>query len=391
MSIKSNINKLYMIQICRWLMFPAPIVAVYYFKYGLNMKDLFIIQAVSSIMIAIFEIPTGYVSDKFGRKKSLFYGLIISLLGFITIGSSFGFTGFLIGEMFLGLGVTFISGSDSAILYETFVEIGNKDGYNQAEAKFQSLHHFGEFLGVVTGGFIAAYSLRATYTTRSIFILLAIILAYKLIEPSKTYVSERKKPKIWSSAFYHIKNLWYLFGISAFIFAFMIIGFWYVQPLLKEEAVPIVGFGVGFAILKSISYLSARYSTLLVNKLKLTGSIALMIFLMILGYLGMWFFGGYLKLFFLIPFYLVGGFYTPIINSALNKRIDSKSRATVLSINNLFGRLVFSALAPLIGFYSDLNGMSLTFLYIGIIVFVTGILLLIPLLTVKKKLGIERA
>lgn len=371
-------------------MFPAPIVAVYYFKYGLNMKDLFIIQAVSSIMISIFEIPTGYVSDKFGRKNSLLYGLIISLLGFITIGSSFGFTGFLIGEMLLGLGVTFISGSDSAILYETYVELGDSEAYNQAEAKFQSLHHFGEFFGVVTGGFIAAYSLRATYLTRSVFILVAIILAFKLIEPAKTYVSEREKPKVWTSAFLHIKNLWYLFGISAFIFAFMIIGFWYVQPLLKEEAVPIVGFGVSFAILKSISFVSARYSTLLLKKLKLSGSIALMIFLIVLGYFGMWNSSGYLKLFFLIPFYLVGGFYTPIINSALNKRIDSESRATVLSINNLFGRLVFSVLAPIIGLYSDLNGMSITFLYLGIIVIVIGIILLIPFLAVEKKLDLEK-
>ena len=371
-------------------MFPAPIVAIYYFKYGLNMKDLFIIQAVSSIMIATFEIPTGYVSDRFGRKNSLLYGLLISLLGFIIIGSSFGFTGFLIGEMLLGLGVTFISGSDSAILYETYVEIGDEEAYSQAEAKFQSLHHFGELFGVVTGGFIAAYSLRATYLARGVFILVAIILAFKLIEPAKTYVSEREKPKVWSSAFLHIKNLWYLFGVSSFIFAFMIIGFWFVQPLLKEEAVPIIGFGVSFAILKSISFVSARNSSLLLKKLKLSGSIALMIFLIVLGYLGMWYSSGSFKLFFLIPFYLVGGFYSPIINSALNKRIDSESRATVLSINNLFGRLVFSVLAPIIGLYSDLNGMVITFMYLGIIIIVIGTILLIPFLAEERKLNLRK-
>ncbi|MDA3839266.1 MAG: MFS transporter [Candidatus Delongbacteria bacterium] len=375
MPINSNIKKLNIIQICRWLMFPAPIVAIYYFKYGLTMKDLFMIQAVSSIMIAVFEIPTGYISDKFGRKKSLFYGLIISLLGFIIIGTSFGFTGFLIGEMFLGLGVTFISGSDSAILYETFKELNRTEDYGKAEAKFQSLHHLGEFAGVVIGGFIAAYSFRATYSFRSLFILIAIIAAYKLIEPTQAENTSEDKPKIWSSALTHTKNLWYIFGISAFIFAFMIIGFWYVQPILKKEAIPIIAFGVVFAVFKLVAFISARYSASITNKIKISGSIALMIFLIALGYTGICFFEGYIRLLFIIPFYIVGGLYMPIMNSALNQRIDSKSRATVLSINNLFGRLVFSILAPMVGFYSDINGMNATFLYISLIIVALGSIL----------------
>lgn len=373
--LSSNINKLYVIQVCRWLMFPAPIVAIYYLKYGLTMKDLFMIQAVSSIMIAVFEIPTGYISDKFGRKNSLFWGLIISLTGFIIIGNSFGFSGFLVGEMLLGLGVTFISGSDSAILYETFAQMGQAEDYPKAEAKFQSLHHFGEFSGAVLGGIIAAYSLRATYAFRSLFILVAVVVAYKLIEPSSSHES-KTKPMIWTSAITHTKNLWYIFGISSLIFAFMIIGFWFVQPLLKAEAVPIIAFGLVFAVLKLVSFISARYSASIKDKIKTSGTIALMIILISLGYTGMWFFEGYIRLLFIIPFYLVGGLYMPIMNTALNGRINSKSRATVLSINNLFGRFVFSILAPMIGFYSDLNGMYSTFLFFGILNFVAGIIFL---------------
>ena len=356
-------------------MFPSPIVVIFYMKYGLTMKDLFVIQAVSSMMISIFEIPTGFISDKYGRKNSLVWGLIISLIGFITIGSSFGFFGFLVGELFLGLGVAFISGSDSAILYETFNETGKVKDYSKAEAKFQSLHHIGELAGVIIGGFIAAYSFRATYAFRSLFILVAIIAAYKLIEPSSGFISKKEKLKIWSSALKHTQNLWYILGISALIFSFMIIGFWYVQPLLKKEAVPIIGFGIVFAILKLTSFVAARYSTSLVAKLKLSGSIAFMIILVALGYLGISLFEGYYKLIFILPFYLVGGLYTPIINTALNKRTKSKSRATVLSINNLFGRLVFSVLAPVIGFYSDVNGMETTFFYLGILTAIIGLIL----------------
>jgi len=389
MPINSNIKKLNAIQLCRWLMFPSPIVAIFYFKYGLTMKDLFLIQAISSIMISIFEIPTGYISDKYGRKNSLVWGLSISLFGFITIGSSFGFLGFLIGELFLGLGLAFISGSDSAILYETFLETGRIKDYSKAEAKFQSLHHVGEFIGVISGGFIAAYSFRATYAARSLFIILAIIVAYNLIEPSQKSLPVENKKSVWYSAKEHITNLQYILGISAFLFALMIIGFWYVQPILKEEAFPIVGFGIAFAFLKLISFIAARNSSSLVEKFNISGSIAIMLILIIIGYSGLWYFEGYYKLLFILPFYLVGGFYMPIMNSALNKRIESKSRATVLSINNLFGRLVFSVLAPMIGFYSDTNGMKTTFLIISIFTIAIGSILWMRFFTGNKKIALE--
>jgi MFS family permease len=386
MPINSNIKKLNIIQICRWLMFPSPIVAIFYFKYGLTMKDLFLIQAISSIMISVFEIPTGYISDKYGRKISLILGLSISLIGFITIGSSFGFLGFLIGELFLGLGIAFISGSDSAILYETFLEADQIKDYSKAESKFQSLHHVGEFIGVISGGFIAAYSFRATYAARSLFILLAIIAAFTLLEPSRKSLPVENMKSVWRSAGEYVSNLWYVFGISAFLFALMIIGFWFVQPILKEEAFPIVGFGIAFAFLKLVSFISARYSSSLVDKLNISGTIAIMLILIVIGYSGLWFFEGYYKFLFILPFYLVGGLYSPIMNSTFNKLIGSKSRATVLSINNLFGRLVFSVLAPMIGFYSDINGMKTTFLMISIFTIIIGSVLWMRFFAGNKKM-----
>jgi len=73
------------------------------------------------------------------------------------------------------------------------------------------------------------------------------------------------------------------------------------------------------------------------------------------------------------------------MNSTFNKLIGSRSRATVLSINNLFGRLVFSVLAPMIGFYSDINGMKTTFLMISIFTIIIGSVLWMRFFTGIKK------
>jgi hypothetical protein len=57
-----------------------------------------------------------------------------------------------------------------------------------------------------------------------------------------------------------------------------------------------------------------------------------------------------------------------------------------MSINNLFGRLVFSVLAPMIGFYSDINGMKTTFLMITIFTIIIGSVLWMRFFAGNKKM-----
>ena len=83
-----------------------------------------------------FEIPSGYFSDVVGRKATIVLACILSFLGFSIYTISYGFTGFLIAELVLGLGSSFLSGTDSAILYDSLLQ-ANRDGeYKNTKADF---------------------------------------------------------------------------------------------------------------------------------------------------------------------------------------------------------------------------------------------------------------
>ena len=103
-------------------MLVMPIAILFFQDNGLNLKEVMILQGVYSFAVAIMEIPSGYIADVFGRKHTLSAGAILCFLGFLIISLSFSFWYFLIGEIILGIGSSFISGSDSALLYDSLSE-----------------------------------------------------------------------------------------------------------------------------------------------------------------------------------------------------------------------------------------------------------------------------
>ncbi len=91
MSFSRNIVILFILRAVRWFLIIMPIITIFYREHGLSNQDIFIIQACFAISVVLFEIPTGYFSDVFGRKKSLILGMMLGAvgLGLYTITSGF--------------------------------------------------------------------------------------------------------------------------------------------------------------------------------------------------------------------------------------------------------------------------------------------------------------
>ena len=73
-SVSTNIYYLYLIKLSKWLMLIMPIVALFYNDNGLDSFDIYLLQGVYSLSVALFEVPSGYMADVIGRKKSLVIG-----------------------------------------------------------------------------------------------------------------------------------------------------------------------------------------------------------------------------------------------------------------------------------------------------------------------------
>ena len=63
-------------------------------------------------------------------------GTFFGFLGILTYSLSFSFDGFLLAVLWLGIGQSFISGSDTALMYDSLAELNRSDDFIKEKIRF---------------------------------------------------------------------------------------------------------------------------------------------------------------------------------------------------------------------------------------------------------------
>ncbi len=156
MSVEGNISKLYIIRCAKWFMLYMPIIGLFYADNGLSASQLFLVQAAYSFSSAVFAIPSGYFADVLGRKKTLIIGTILGAVGFLIYAQFHSFWAFFIAEAIMGIGESCISGTDSAMLYDSLLQSQNQQKYLKYEGRVTSFGCFAETFAELCGSAIAS-------------------------------------------------------------------------------------------------------------------------------------------------------------------------------------------------------------------------------------------
>ena len=358
-----------------------PIVVLFYEDNGLEMRHVFLLQAIYSISIVILEIPSGYFADALGRKYTLVIGTIMGFLGFLTYSFSYGFVGFLVAEIVLGIGQSLISGADSAMLYDTLQESGKKDQYIKFEGRMVSIGNFAEAIAGVLGGLLAGLSLRYPYYAQTLVAFIGIPAAILLIEPKKHRDIIKLKMndilKIVKYALHDHKELKWNIIFSSVIGASTLTMAWFVQPYFEMVALPVTLFGIFWTMLNLTVGVSAIFAHKIEARLKQTKTMLWITILIPAGYIAVSRINALWGIGILFIFYFVRGVATPVLKDYINQLCDSNIRATVLSVRNFVIRIFFAIIGPLVGWYTDTFSLKAALLLSGIIFFILSAVTLI--------------
>lgn len=74
-NIRNNKNFKIMM-ICSGILVTTPVSVLFYQAYGIAFEQIMIIKTATFISTIIFEVPSGYIADRFGYKKIIQAGLI---------------------------------------------------------------------------------------------------------------------------------------------------------------------------------------------------------------------------------------------------------------------------------------------------------------------------
>jgi MFS family permease len=327
MRTNNNIGLLYLIKASKWFMLYMPVIFLFYQENGFKTTELFVLHAIYSIVIVILEVPSGYFADVWGRKLSLTIGSLMGVIGFAAYSLSYHLWGFILAEVMLGIGESFISGADSALLYDTLLQEKKEHRYIKIEGSLSAVGNICEALAGLFVSLIVFNYLRTDFILQTILSLIAFIACLFLKEP----VIHSFKPKpgfrdIWNTiheTFRENKLLARLVILSSLAGYASLTMAWFAQPILVEIGIDKSNFGYAWVILNLTVAAGSFSSAGMDHAFKRNGTIIILSLILSFGFIVTAFNLTYMAILPLLVFYFFRGVAHPIYKNYINNLTGS--------------------------------------------------------------------
>jgi MFS family permease len=365
--MKRNIQFLYSFRFFRDFLLIAPVLIPFYKANGLSAVQILSVQAVFSASMLLFEIPSGYLSDRWGRRKTLLLGGIAVVSGFALYSFSSDIIRFIFAEILLGFGFSMCSGTESAILYETLSILKRKDEYRKIESRAEFVTRFGAAVSSIAGGLLGSLGIRIPFYANTLSALALPLSAFFIKEPERPKASHANILKgILEAVVYTARHRVILSSalFSGAITMTGIISIWGYFLLLPGMEVPLSLYGVlffGFQFSSAIGAQCSHFTAVLLGKRK-----TLLLFLLIPAIyivIGVSHFKIITALAFIQSF--LWGVSTPFFLDIINAHAKPDVRATILSTVSMGSRILYVAIGPVFGIIADRSGTQTGFIFLA--------------------------
>lgn len=374
MKNKLHIDNLEIMAFMNGLVFFSPVSLLIRTKAGLSLEQFFVLQAFLSIMIFVFEIPTGKITDRVGYKKTLVLSQGTWLLARILLMLSFfsgSFALFMIEAVVEGIAISFSSGTLSAYLYQQY----ELDEYVVKNARVGNCETAGFIVSAITyAGLYRFFGLEGLLVATVISSALGLLASFGIEKEKHLKEKEVTEKKVKKLAF-NLENTMIVVILACVDISFILINFFYVDKLetlgISEEWMTAIILGYSLVQMLSEKILdlidSKKYLlTFMLGFLAvgammigfgLADNVLIVIPIMLL-----------LPLFVTVPAYI----FDEIENKVIDANGLENYRVEVLSIYNMgvnFVEIVFLFASAFV----SRAGMSLSFVLTGCVMGIIGI------------------
>jgi MFS family permease len=329
--------------------------------YGMNDSHFFLLNGIFLGSLFLFEIPTGLFSDKYGSRRSIIISSVFYLLGALAVFLFQNIISFSIMNVFFGISLSFLSGSDDAILIHQKKQdniIGTKIFFKRIGNVFATLIA-GSILYFSPDNYIILISIQIPAC------FLAIICSFKINFKNGHHIDLDKKGLDFKSVLltmnrnYEIKYLICSLIISSSTFFMFFNSF---QPLLKLYNFPIYSYPIifsAFQFLLALFCLKGNIFSKMGIKLTAIGTIPIL-GIIIIGDNKLWVLIA--LTFALAPRSSYFYYYTKLLNLVNKKQIASYG-----SVFNSISCLVLSAQSFLCSYLSKFLDIKEILIVLGLI------------------------
>ncbi len=383
--LQANINKIFLLNATWMFLVLMPVIVPFFQSYGLDMERIYTLLTIYAISVVLLEVPSGYVSDLLGRKNTLVLAGLFQGVGFTILASSETFAAFVVFELANAVAISLFSGTDVALIYDTMEQVQKRKLSEIAILGRRTFYaQVGETIAALVGGTLAAVSLLLPAVVNAATGWMSFLIALTLYEPPRTKMSTQTHLKnfhfIYVTLFQQSKllRLIILNYVSLGMASYIVV--WAFQAYWKAIDIPLPYFGYLWAAYNLTVAVVARMAHEVERKLGSVRTLVVMMWLPVLGFLGMAYFASAVGVVLGLAFKISRGLNQVIIKDALNARVPANMRATANSISSLGVRLVFAGLGPVMGFMMDHQGYSFAFYAFACFYIVLFFILGLPLI-----------
>ena len=313
-----------------------PVYVFYFRNYDITLFQVAVLAVAFEATIIVFELPTGVLADRFGRKASTLTGFALMAVSGLVFFHFKSFTGFLVAEVVFGLAETFISGALEALAVDSLPG-DKKDSILAAlYARRTAVKNGALLIGMIAGGWLAGVMLPLLFLPVTFLALGGFVVAFFLSEPGikpGRLASDKKDGSLLKTIFTSrailalfvvgllanvvyepVDQFWQVLfaeirGVDVSLFGFITaVGLIAVVilagPVRRMYNRPAFGLLSGFLIMAGALYLSTRD-------------------------------GQYPAIAGIVVYFILKELIRPVLATQLNKRFDGSRRATYLSAFNL--------------------------------------------------------
>ena len=376
------------------LRFFEPYMIIYFLMSDLNLFLVGVLFSIREIIIYLFEIPSGVIADRYGKKTELVICFLFYILSFIMFFIATEFYIFVIAMVLFALGEAFRSGTHKSMIMAYMDQKNIKSSKTKIYGLTRSYSLIGSMIASLVSIGLVLYLPEIKYLF--LVAIIPYVLDLLLILSYPNSLNEKRDVSFSFKSFlkHNIANIKYtfksrkvrnaVFNSASYQATFKSIKA-YIQPILISMSMGVLIFtqfdedehtkiyiGLIYAIIYLVSAISSRNA----YKLKSVGNpnqLIAYIWLMTAISIGV-------LSFFLDSLIIVGAMFLilyvmmnirkPLMVERIGDVTDNDKRATVLSVEAQTSSLLIVVFAPLIGLLADYS-MSLMFMvFAGIMIIV---------------------
>lgn len=323
---------------------------------GFSLAEIGVAEGVFHVASLLFEIPSGVISDVFGRKKCMILSQWMFILSALLMIFSEGLPGICVSLAASAFGYNFASGTREALAYDSLKAAGQEEKYLAYSSMEYSIYRIGSACATLCAGLALLLGYRRANLLDMVISSVCLLFCFRLkeVEAEQRQFEGRLKERLLRCFRESLRFLTHngrslaLMLFNSFFGSIPVLTAFFLQARLTENGLSTTWLGPGLFAITLGGAVGAKAVTAAAKWDY--RNVAVMCMLGIAGGLA-------LSLHTKPPVMILGGFLGNLFDdmlqvrtdALLNERFPSAQRATLLSASSLTFSLIMIVMSPLMG------------------------------------------